>query len=340
MGAGQSAGAFGATPSGQGASSRSSRVAGLAVSGRYFTVTVPGGAVVHVLGVCPASSLSEEEAYDLVIAAQPSHVYVDVPTEWTSALLADVRAGRVGDWRIPDTTPPFRYVSSAGILGSVLLRNAFADNEMFGLIGAETYGPFKAALAAGEAIAGRAAASNGDGGTAPPPKYVSFPYAMAYNGGAMLDRPAHLSTFLLGDNAFVSTTIYAIVGNSVAVMAGEPGAAEFTVSLPEDTGYLTRDQVGKIRRDFRAAVNAAVARVGAETLLDVEADLSRREAAARDAGDAAGAAVFESSTFKSQAQVRCERRSMPLSKWDCTAFGPLRSLLDPAASTCPAFFDS
>lgn len=335
MGAGTSS----AARDGAGGPVRPSRLAGLRATGRYFELPATGGGVVRVLGVCPSSTRCEEEAFDLVASTQPSHVYIDLPREWTDALLADVRAQRVGDWKIPDTTPPFRLVPGAGVLGSVLVRNALADNEMLGLMGGEAYGPYKAALAAGEALrrgdgsadgdgggggsegsasTASAAAAAAGGGAGAQPAYVSYPFPMAYNGGAMLDRPSHVATFLLGDNSFGSTTVFAMIGNSVAIMAGEPGLAEFAAALPPDAGYFTRDGVTKLRRDFRAAVNAAVARVTADTA-DLEADLTRREEAARAAGDAAGAAAFEASVVKSQVQVRSPADGQCGSRRSCGA---------------------
>ena len=261
---------------------------GLGLSGRYAAFTAPSGATVHVLGVFPCSTLSEEEASDLVATVKPTHLYIDLPVEWTSTLSQEVAAGHVGDWRIPDTTPRFRFFPGAGLLGSVLLRNAMADNEMMGLMAAELYGPFKAAMAAARDA-----------------RVVSYPFALAYNNGEMLDRPSELRPFLLGDNTFVSTTVHGLIGNGLAIMLGEKGDAEFSASLPLDTGYFTRDAVLKLRKANRDIVNAAVASAGkAAERYDIESDLSRREAVARAADKLDDAVAYQLAAVRSQQQVR------------------------------------
>ena len=293
MGSGQSSPA-GGSASAAGGAGRPSRVGSLAASGRYASFSMPNGATVHVLGVFPASTLSEEEAADLVAAAKPTHLYLDVPPEWTATLAEEVAAGRHGDWRIPDASPRFRMYPGAGVLGSILLRNALADNEMAGLMAAELYGPYKAALAAAAATTGAS------------PTLLSYPFDLGYNNGEMLDRPAELRPFLLGDNSFASTTVHALVGNGLAIMLGEPGAAEFAASVPADRGYFTREEVDRLRKANRATVNTAVARGPgrASERFDVESDLSRREGVAREAGKTEDAASFQAAAVRSQLQVR------------------------------------
>lgn len=61
---------------------------------------------------------------------------------------------------------------------------------MFGLMGAELFGAFKAALAAANAVKARV---------------VPFPFEMEYNNGITLMRPAETSAVLIGDSSVGST---------------------------------------------------------------------------------------------------------------------------------------
>ena len=70
------------------------------------------------------------------------------------------------------------------------LRTILADNQMFGLMGAELFGAFKAALAAANAVKARV---------------VPFPFEMEYNNGITLMRPAETSAVLIGDSSVGST---------------------------------------------------------------------------------------------------------------------------------------
>jgi hypothetical protein len=221
-------------------------LASLARCGHYAALATPAGATVHLLGAVPCSSQSEEEAFRLVSALRPSHVYVDLTPEWAAALQAEVAAGRVGEWAIPDATPPYQLYPGAGVVGSVLLRNQLADNQLLGLMGAEWFGPWKAALEAvrrlgatggGAGGAGDAGARAGGGGGAAPsssssPVVLAFPFSMHYNNGELLDRPAAMGALLVGNSSFSSDAVHALVGNNAAIMAGEPAEAEYTAAIP------------------------------------------------------------------------------------------------------------
>lgn len=187
----------------------------------------------HVLGVYPSSTLSSEEAEDLIDAVKPSLVYVDVHPELLSVLEADVRAGRIGnDWKIPEPTPPFHQYDGAGFLVSLNIRNLLADNEMVGLMGAEAYGPWKHAIraaigvrpsissgtsaaAVGDRAAGAAASSTGPGS-----QLLGFPMAMAYNNGESLDRPNNLAYVLIGNASTGSSAVSCMIGNPNAWFFG------------------------------------------------------------------------------------------------------------------------
>jgi hypothetical protein len=247
-------------PPGKAAGGKAALLAGLARSGRYFSVAMPNGSTVHLLGVFPCSSRCEEEAHGLVGALAPSHVYVDLAPEWVAALQEEVDAGRVGGWAIPDATPPFRLYPGAGVLGSVLIRNNIADNDMLGLMGAEWYGPYKAGLAAARkqqqaaaAAAGAAASGTGaavaagGGPQSSGPKVLAFPFSMHYNNGETLERPSAFTCLMVGNSSFASDAVHALAGANAAIMAGEPAQAETTVQLPP-AGYFTRQQVRQAGR--------------------------------------------------------------------------------------------
>ena len=239
--------------------------ASLKRSGRYFSVDMPNGSTVHLLGVFPCSSKCEEEAHALVTSLKPSHLYVDLVPEWAAAIQDEVAAGRVGEWQIPDTTPGYRMYPGAGILGSILIRNQLADSDILGLLGAEWFGPFKVALAAARKLANSAANNNSsissaagnnsnssaaaDGGansSSAGPKILAFPYSMHYNNGELIERPSAFTSLLVGNNSFTSDAVHALCGNNAAIMAGEKAEAEFTAQIPP-AGYFTRQQVNDLQ---------------------------------------------------------------------------------------------
>lgn len=217
------------------AANKSSVLASLQRSGRYVSFTTPSGATVHLLGVMPSCTKSEEEVHNLISALAPSHVYLDMVPEWAAALQEEVAAGRVGDWTIPDVTPPYRLFPGAGIIGSVLIRNQLADNDFLGLCGAEWFGPWKVAIAAASRQKKAAAASSGSEGGARPagPTILAYPYSMHYNNGETLDRPSAFTCLLVGNNSFASDAVHCLVGNNNAIMAGDKAEAEFTAAMPQ-----------------------------------------------------------------------------------------------------------
>jgi hypothetical protein len=235
----------------------------LASTGRYARLTTPSGGIVHVLGVYPCASRSEEEVQALIEAVRPAVVYVDVHPELLSVLEGDVRAGRTllgvspsagseraGAWRIPETTPSFRRYDDAGLLVSLNIRNFLADNEMLGLLGAEGYGPFKAAIKAamevrGGAAAGATASSSSAAAAATPAKLLAFPLPMQYNNGETLDRASHLGFMIVGNASTGSNVITTLIGNpntwffggeemeaAAAKAAAEAAAAAATAAAP------------------------------------------------------------------------------------------------------------
>jgi hypothetical protein len=112
---------------------RRSRYPGLASTGRLTTLRSPRGGVVHVLGVFPCSTHSEEEAADLISATSPGAVYVDVSPELLRLLADDVAAGRTtalgGAWRVPEKSPSLSRVAGAGWLVSSACRRRRARVE-------------------------------------------------------------------------------------------------------------------------------------------------------------------------------------------------------------------
>jgi hypothetical protein len=217
--------------------------AALARTGRYAAVTMPSGGTVHLLGVLPCSTRSEEEAHALVTAVRPTALYVDLAPEWAGALREEVEAGRVGDWAIPDSSPSFRLYPGAGLTGSILIRNALADNDMLGLMGAEWYGAYKAGIASARGVgAGRGGGGSGAAGV-PPAALLAFPYSMHHRNGETLERPSAFVAMIIGNSSFGSTAVTALVGGQAGIFAGETVAVDHMVAIPDGTGYFTRHQV-------------------------------------------------------------------------------------------------
>jgi len=291
-----------------GGAKRRSRVPSLIRSGRYMELTSPSApnAKIHVIGVFPCSSLSAEEAEDLINEVKPDMVYLSLHPEMVGVLEKDVKANKFLDagWKIPENSPSFERYDGAGWLVSMNIRNVLADNEMLGLLGAEAFLPYKAALRASQALSS-------------PPKILSFPLTMQYNNGETLDQPAHFNTMLVGNASTGSMQVTALVGNPNSwffldqvlqdQQAAEAAAktnvnnsssssppisssstnvkpdVEFSATIPESTGYFTRAGVLQLQNDFRSLVNTACMKASSASA-DVEADLLLREAAAREAG--------------------------------------------------------
>ena len=281
-------------------SNRPSRIHSLLRSGRYLELSSPSApnSKIHVIGVFPCSTLSAEEAEDLISEVKPDMVYLSLHPEVVGVLEKDVKASKFvsSGWKIPENSPSFERYDGAGWLVSMNIRNVLADNEMLGLLGAESFLPYKAALRASQALT-------------LPPKILSFPLTMQYNNGETLDQPAHFNTMLVGNASTGSTQVTALVGNpnswffldqvlqdqqaaDAAAKAGGNATSssnalkpdvEFSATIPESTGYFTRAGVLQLQHDFRSLVNAACMKSSSSSA-DVEADLLLREAAAREAG--------------------------------------------------------
>jgi len=279
---------------------RSNRLPTLIRSGRYLELSSPSApnSKIHVIGVFPCSTLSAEEAEDLISEVKPDMVYLSLHPEVVGVLEKDVKASKFvsSGWKIPENSPSFERYDGAGWLVSMNIRNVLADNEMLGLLGAESFLPYKAALRASQALT-------------LPPKILSFPLTMQYNNGETLDQPAHFNTMLVGNASTGSTQVTALVGNpnswffldqvlqdqqaaDAAAKAGGTATSssnalkpdvEFSATIPESTGYFTRAGVLQLQHDFRSLVNAACMKSSSSSA-DVEADLLLREAAAREAG--------------------------------------------------------
>ena len=270
-------------------------LAQLAASGRLVSFPSPGSPTpnIHILGVLPCSTISEDEARALVAAVAPTHLYIDVTHEYLK-LLTEAPPSKA-DAPPPESTPPFSWRTGAGLFGSIILRNDVADNTMLGLMGAEKWGAFKAGLEA---------AGVGSKAGKTPPALLTYPFDMDYNNGELLDRPGHVVALLFGDASFNSTTVHAIVGGGPSLTAGEPADAEFAARLPPSTGYFTRADVTQLRKDFQDAVNKALLRKPGGGGWDVEADLAAREGAAREAGNLELAAAFGSAAGRSEVQAQ------------------------------------
>jgi hypothetical protein len=290
MGGSNSKGAAAAAP---GATGRRSRMSSLVGSGRYVVLQTPGGGTVHALGVYPCSTVSEEEAHDLVLSVKPSALYIDVHPELLSVLVEEVRAGKVVSegWRIPDSTPPFTFYTGSGFFISLYLRNLLADNEVLGLVGAEALGPYKAALRA-----------NGEAGAA----LSAFPIALGYNNGEAMERPAHVAWTLLGNASTGSTAMTTLLGNSLSWFTTSDDVTknvaevESLATVPPE-GYFTRSSVQALQSDFRAKVNKVLLRATAASH-DYESDALAREAAAREKGDETTAVTLAMRGLASQKQ--------------------------------------
>lgn len=285
----------------------------LTSSGRYAQLRTPNGNIVHVLGVYPCSTVSEEEAHDLIMSVKPDVVYVDVHPELLSVLEADVRAGRTlqDGWRIPESTPTYTRYDGSGFLVSVVVRNWLADNEVLGLLGAEGYGPFKSGIRA-NLLAGPGGVQGQGAG-----KLAAFPLTVEYNNAEVMERPAHLGWMVLGNAATGSTAITALVGNPLSWFMAPPpaeegqaqgtqaqGAAgpevEMAVVVPAE-GYMTRSAVQSLQAEFRHKVNK-VALSSSASSQDLEADALAREEDVRARGDEVSAAALALRGLNSQKQ--------------------------------------
>lgn len=242
-----------------------------------------------MLGWYPCSTVSEEEAADLVSAVSPGALYIDLHPELVRALSEDVAAGRSSAdgraWRVPERSGPTGRISGAGFLVSLNLRNMLADNEMFALLGAEAFGAIKAALGAARALP-----------PADTPRVVTFPFDMSYNNGLTLSRPLDATALLVGDASVGSTRVTAVVGNPNAwqyvsddVTKNAP-AVEYVVAIPSN-GYFSADDVTRTRVAFRAAVNSVLSKATAESL-DIDRDLQEREAECSAKGDEGSAQLL------------------------------------------------
>jgi hypothetical protein len=281
--------------------SRRSRFPTLSSTGRYAVLTTPAGGIVHLLGYYPCSTVSEEEAADLVSAVAPGAVYVDMHPELVRSLQSDVAAGRTSAdgraWRVSEKSRPFEYIAGAGFIISMQIRNMLADNEMLALLGAEAFGAVKAALAAARALPASAS-----------PRVVPFPYEMSYNNGITFTRPLDLGALLLGDSSVGSTCVTAVVGNPNAwqyVSEAHPEknvpAVEQMICLPP-SGYFTRDNVAATRTSFCAAVNAVALKATADNS-DIDKDMQDREAESLAKGDTVSAALLSERAMLAQSMA-------------------------------------
>ena len=261
----------------------------------------PAGGIVHLLGYYPCSTVSEEEAADLVSAVAPGAVYIDMPPELVRSMQSDVAAGRTSAdgraWRVSEKSRPFEYISGAGFIISMQIRNMLADNEMFALIGAEAFGAAKAALAAARVLPASAS-----------PRVVPFPYELTYNNGVTMSRPLDLGALLVGDSSVASTRVTALVGNPNAwqyVSEAHPEknvpAIEQVIALPP-SGYFTRDNVTATRTSFCAAVNAAALKATAENS-DIDKDMQEREAESLAKGDTGSAELLAERAMLAQSMT-------------------------------------
>lgn len=273
------------------APSRRSRASSLPSTGRYFVLQAANGVKVHVLGVYPCSTISEEETADLVVSVQPQVVYVDVHPELLATLEAEVAAGRFGRGFMPSETPcRYRKFPGAGWIASVKVRQWMADNEVFALLGAEMFGPFKAAIAAARTIP-----------TAP--QLIPFPISMSYNNGENMDRPNHIVASLVGNNSMSSTTLFATLGNQIKMLSFASGDVTFAAELPPGTGYFTRAQALKLQERFRTAVNSVVMSATAASM-DVEAEAEALEDKARTSEDPLTASALHDYSIRAQNQTQ------------------------------------
>lgn len=308
--------------------------AALPSTGRYIKLLTPGGIPVHVLGVYPCATVSEEETAALISSVRPSVVYVDTHPELLDILIQDVKAGRYGEqWKIPEQSPPFHKYDNMGWLVSLNIRNLLADNEMLGLVGNEAYNSFKTAIQCTLGILNNGnqqmtSSSSSSPSSSNVPTLISFPLPMQYNNGETLDRPNQLNYMIVGNASTGSSAISALLGNpnvwfyggdqddpvpgittiattntnSTKVIAGNSARPDidFPVGIP-DTGYFTRTAVLTTQNQFREAVNK-VASVATITACDVESDLLVRETRSRNRGETTAAEVYAGRALLSQKQ--------------------------------------
>jgi hypothetical protein len=295
-----------------GASSRGSRFARLPSTGRYATYKTENGATVHLLGVIPASSLSAEEANDLVSAMQPKWLYVDEHPEIVGELKEDVVAGKVGAGFKPDENPrSFKMVPGAGVFGSILVRTRLVDNEMFALLGAELYAPYKAGILAairrGSSGKSDAAATSAAASSPPaqPAEVISFPFSVTYNNYEMVGRPSHWEAKVVGDNMMQSVAVRGSVYNQTLELTGAPPLVAIEAAIPPDKGYFTRRELTELQTRNQAKVNdVALRATAASPQIDVEGRIMEQENTYIQAGDAQSQTVLYQAGVASQSQAQ------------------------------------
>lgn len=315
---GSPAGRNGGAVSGGGSSGKS-RFPRLPSTGRYATYKMENGAVVHLLGVVPASSISAEEAHDLVSAVKPRWLYVDEHPELVEALKEDVATGKVGAGFAPTETPrDFKLFPGAGIFGSILIRTKLVDNEMFALLGAELFAPYKAGMAAAlkpnaspfkgpaDAASTSASAAGPTGASSSPSgpaAILSYPFPLAYNNYESVQRPSHWEAKVVGDNMTQSSAVRGSVYNGTLELTGAPPLVAIEAAVPAERGYFTRRDLTELQFRNQARINEVALRAtAASPQIDVEGRIMEQENAYIQAGDASSQAILYQAGVASQSQ--------------------------------------
>jgi hypothetical protein len=241
---------------------RRSRLPGLKASGRYIHYKLENNVNIHLVGVVPCSTYSEEEVFDIINELKPSKVYLDLPIELIDVLKQQVNENKIGSsYAIPASTPNYQLYPNCGIISSVYVRNQLADNEFTALLGGELYGSFKSALAVIKKQEEQG--SNIE--------VIPFPYSLKYNNGTVsMQRPSVVNAAIVGNAAFNSSTIDVLIGT-----AYKEAPVHQEISIPVAT-YFTKLDLQKIRDNFQKKVNSVTASAKYENF---DADLEMIEIA-------------------------------------------------------------
>lgn len=235
-------------------------------SGRVLTLKTPQGGTVYAIGVYPCSTMSETEVTALISHVKPDIVYVDLHEEVLECLRDDLANRRtISDGHHVSTeSRGFSLMKGKGFMVSMAVRNLLVDNEMLGLIGAELFGPFVAALRASSKLPHS-------------PAILPFPYPMGYNNGVTFDRPGMLTYTMAGEASQFSKTVLVSIGNPNLWMFELPasidmiGAVSTSVTIP-DRGFFSRAEVTQIQNEFRRTVNRQLLKSNKDNC-DIEGEL-------------------------------------------------------------------
>eukprot|EP01138_Halocafeteria_seosinensis_P003904 gb/GECG01003990.1/.p1 GENE.gb/GECG01003990.1/~~gb/GECG01003990.1/.p1 ORF type:complete len:434 (+),score=56.26 gb/GECG01003990.1/:1-1302(+) len=239
--------------------SRPRSVADLARTGRYVRFEKPEGGMVHMVGIVPCSSTSEEEVRMLVNKVNPDAIYIDLPEEDIEQLDEQLRVGLNCKPPLPGPDfPRFRWDPQRGFLHSLTKRSKDSEKDIALLAGGDFDRSYRAALQL-------AKQRKSD--------VVAYPYPLKkrYIDGTSTVRVIGSNLRIEGDNSVGSMTNYIILTTTPEM--NEP-LFKIAVSLSPERPFLTTTEVEDIRKRFVNGVDNAALRQSADTF-DAEKPLNK-----------------------------------------------------------------